>query len=96
MLGYHIVPATSCYPEQRIETLTPSEVDCLAILEHRRWLAERKNAGWTYGEKKDVDNKQTPYLVQWEDLPERVQEYNRCAVSIIPSLLASVGLAISR
>lgn len=94
ILGYRIVPAGSCYPEQRVLAFTPSEVECLAVLEHRRWLAERTLAGWTYSEEKDVTAKQSPYLVIWEELPDRAREWNRSSIREIPTLLASVGLAI--
>ena len=96
VLGYRIVPSASCYPEQRIERLRASEIECLAFLEHRRWVEERTGAGWTYAAQKDVGAKRSPYLVDWDDLPDRAREWNRCAARDIPELLASVGLAISR
>ncbi len=96
VLGYEIVPEGSCYPDQKVVTLMPSEVECLAILEHRRWLAERTKAGWVYGEERDVDAKTSPYLVPWESLPDRAREWNRSAIRNIPALLASENLAIAR
>ncbi len=93
-LGYEITPAGSCYPNQRVDSFTSSEVECLAILEHRRWIAERETAGWKYAASKDVNAKTSPYLVPWEDLPERAREWNRSAARSIPTLLASAGLAI--
>ena len=95
-LGYGIVPAGSCYPDQRVTSFTPSEIECLAILEHRRWLREREQAGWTYAPVKDVEAKTSPYLVSWEDLPDRAREWNRSSARSIPALLAAVGLAIAR
>ena len=95
-LGYGIVPAGSCYPDQRVMSFTASEIECLAILEHRRWLREREQAGWTYAAVKDVQAKTSPYLVPWEDLPDRAREWNRSAARSIPALLATVGLAIAR
>ena len=95
-LGYRIVPAASCYPEQRIDSLAPSEVEVLAILEHRRWCEERKSAGWQYAEHRDIAAKRTPYLTEWENLPERAREWNRCTARDIPMLLAVEGLSISR
>ena len=77
-LGYEVLPAGSCYPERCVTAFTASEVECLAILEHRRWLRER----------------QRPYMVPWEELPDRAKEWNRSAVRSIPSLLASVNLAV--
>lgn len=96
VLGYEIMPAGSVYPDQRVNALTPSEVECLAILEHRRWLAEREQAGWTYADKKNVGRKMSPYMVPWEDLPDRAREWNRSAVRNIPTLLASADLTIVR
>ena len=96
ILGYRIVPAGSCYPEQRVLAFAPSEVECLAILEHRRWLEERTKAGWTFGPEKDIEGKQNPYLISWDELPDRVREWNRSAIRDIPTLLASINLAIAR
>lgn len=96
VLGYEIVPDGSCYPDQKITSLSPSEVECLAILEHRRWIAERTKAGWVYGDERDVEAKTSPYLVPWEDLPDRAREWNRSAIRNIPVLLAGENLAIAR
>ena len=96
VLGYRIVPAASCYPAQRVETLRASEVECLAFLEHRRWVEERTAAGWRLAAAKDIERKESPYLVDWDELPDRAREWNRSAVRDIPHLLASVGLALSR
>lgn len=95
-LGYEVLPAGSCYPERCVTAFTASEVECLAILEHRRWLRERQQAGWRYGTTKDVNGKRSPYMVPWEELPDRAKEWNRSAVRCIPSLLASVNLAVVR
>ena len=93
-LGYEVLPAGSCYPERCVAAFTASEVECPAILEHRRWLRERQHAGWRYGTAKDVERRRSPYLVPWEELPDRAKEWNRSAVRSIPSLLASVNLAV--
>lgn len=93
-LGYEILPMGSCYPDRCVSAFTASEVECLAILEHRRWLHERQKAGWRYGPKKDVERKLSPYMAPWEELPDRAKEWNRSAVRSIPNLLASVNLVI--
>ncbi len=95
-LGYEIVPEGGCYPDQRVGELSPSEVECLAVLEHRRWVAERIKVGWIYGEERDVEAKTSPYLVPWEELPERAREWNRAAIRNIPALLAVENLAIAK
>ena len=81
-------------PDRCVAAFTASEGECLAILEHRRWLRERQKAGWRYGSSKDVEHKRSPYLVPWEELPDRAKEWNRSAVRSIPGLLASVNLAV--
>lgn len=96
VLGYEIVPDGSCYPDQKITAFTPSEIECLAVLEHRRWINERTKAGWTLGAERDVERKTSPYLVPWEELPDRAREWNRSAIRNIPMLLASEYLAIAR
>ena len=96
VLGYEIVPDGSCYPDQRVNSFTPSEVECLAILEHRRWIHEREMSGWTYAQTRDVQAKTSPYLVPWEDLPDRAREWNRSAIRNIPKLLAAENLAIAK
>ncbi len=79
-----------------VTAFTASEVECLAILEHRRWLQERQKAGWRYGAAKEVEAKRSPYLVPWEELSDRAREWNRSAVRSIPNLLASVNLAVAK
>ena len=96
MLGYEIVPDGSCYPDQKVASLSPSEIECLAVLENRRWIAERTKTGWTFGAERDVAAKKSPYLVPWEDLPDRAREWNRSAIRNIPALLAGENLAIAR
>jgi len=75
---------------------TAEEVERLAKMEHGRWNSERLLEDWHYGEKRDVANKISPYLVSWQELPDKVQEWDRDAVKEIPALLAQVGLQIQR
>jgi hypothetical protein len=78
-----------------ITAFTPEEVELLAELEHERWVAERRAAGWTAGPR-DPERKTTPYLVPWADLAEEIREYDREAVRGIPDFLAGAGLEIRR
>ena len=41
-----------------------------------------------------MERRRSPYMVPWEELPDRAKEWNRSAVRSIPSLLASVNLAV--
>ena len=44
---------------------------------HDVWAVRRIKEGWVYGEKRDDENKQTPCLVEYEDLPDFEKEYDR-------------------
>lgn len=44
---------------------------------HDVWAAGRIAEGWTYGEKKDSENKITPMLVPYSELPESEKMYDR-------------------
>jgi hypothetical protein len=88
------------HPARSIPTLfafTPQEVERLARMEHERWCAERRRAGWRHGPVKDVANKRSPYLVEFDALPEETREANRSrSVRRIPVWLAKAGFAIRR
>lgn len=73
----------------------PDEVELLAELEHRRWVDERRRSGWVRGPRNPLE-KITPYLVPWEELPERMREYDRMFVRLIPDLLNRQGYRIVR
>jgi ppGpp synthetase/RelA/SpoT-type nucleotidyltranferase len=75
---------------------TREEVDLLAEIEHGRWNAERLLAGWTWGEKKDLAKKTSPYITSWAALPENIKELDRETVRKIPAFLAKLGLEVRR
>jgi hypothetical protein len=75
---------------------TGDEVERLAQIEHDRWTAERRAAGWKHGPKKDIERKINPHLVSWRQLAEDAKQYNRDAVRRIPKVLAKADFAIRR
>jgi TrkA-N domain len=80
-------------------TFTEAEIELLAIDEHARWNREREADGWTLADKKNVDRKETPYLVSWERLNELypdVAAVDAVFIRAMPDLLAAVGLQIIR
>lgn len=82
--------------ENPLTEFEPEEVELLARMEHSRYVAERLLAGWTPGPKSDPRKKTNPYLVDWNELPEDVRNFDRKVVREIPDLLASVGEKIYR
>ncbi len=80
--------------------LADAEIDTLAVLEHNRFVAERKAAGWRLGPP-DRDAHTDPYLVPWDQLEgleggEDVRKVNRAAARAIPALLARAGYRMVR
>lgn len=43
---------------------------------HDIWAQNRINEGWTFGEHRDDERKQTPCLVPYEQLPEEEKTYD--------------------
>jgi hypothetical protein len=74
---------------------TPEEREYLSIMEHDRWVEERRAAGWTSGPR-DVATLKTPHLVPWEELTAEMKDLDRSAVDGLPSFLADVGYRIER
>jgi len=76
-------------------TFQPEELERLAVMEHDRWVEERKHAGWTPGPK-DPMKTTSPYLVPWSDLAEDVRELDRVFIRGLPRFLARAGFQIVR
>jgi voltage-gated potassium channel Kch len=74
---------------------TPDEIERLAILEHDRWVHERRGEGWRAGPR-DPERKTTPYLVGWDELSEEVRELDRVPVRSLPAFVADLGYRIVR
>ncbi len=72
---------------------TPEEIEIMASMEHDRWMEEKKDDGWTHGERND-EKKTHPCLLTWEELPENEKDKDRNAVRNIPNLLASINFEI--
>ena len=76
-------------------TLAPAELELLATLEHERWLAERRDDGWTQGPRDDAARSH-PSLVPWSELTESEREKDRDIVRAIPALLRRAGYTLVR
>jgi hypothetical protein len=66
----------------------------IALIEYDDWVKERIDFGWVFGEKKDIENKVSPYLVPYDELTEEIKEYDRDTIRNIPELLELVGMKI--
>lgn len=91
-LGYGLAPLMDIDPE--LFKFGKSEGEKLAILEHKRWVEDRKRDGWRFGPKKKIERKVSSYFGSWEELPPDIKEYDRQAVWAIPKILAEAGFEI--
>lgn len=62
---------------------------------HNVWAASRIAEGWTYGVSKDVDQKKTPLLVPYNELPESEKDYDRNTALETLKLIIKLGYSIS-
>ena len=73
---------------------TEKQVERLASIEHDEWVGDRLLQGWTYGPVRDNRGKRNENMVPYEQLSERLKEYDREPVRSIPALVDMIGLAI--
>ncbi|MGB8277943.1 MAG: RyR domain-containing protein [Methylovirgula sp.] len=53
------------------------DLERLARLEHRRWIADRVMEGWTFSDRRDDDLRHQPDLVPFDDVSPQDQEKDR-------------------
>jgi hypothetical protein len=75
--------------------LTQNE-DKLARMEHDRWVAEQRRAGWIAGPDTTIDSRDNSFLLHncifpWEDIPKDIQGYDITTVRNIPEYLSLAG-----
>src|SRR5690606_3458870 len=56
---------------------TSEEIEYLAIIEHKRWMAHRYLHGWDFGTTRNDDLKLHPSLVPWEQISEAEKQKDR-------------------
>lgn len=78
-------------PGSAIEALDRGDVELLAPIEHRRWLAERWLAGWQHGTPSDKEQRRSEHLVPWDKLPDWMRRCAAEGVAAIPGLLAKAS-----
>lgn len=93
-VGCRLEPTNSDRPS--VTEFEESEVPVLAAVEHDRWNAERFLDGWRFGPEKNIEQKISPYLVAWEELPADIQDYDIKAVKAIPALAAAMDMKVCR
>ena len=76
--------------------LTAEEVESLAQLEHERWWAQKRSAGFVFGPERSDTERTHPSMVSWEELSEDEREKDRQAVRDMPKRFADAGFRTYR
>lgn len=76
-------------------TLTSDEIEVLATMEHSRWNASKWLDGWKLGPRNDA-TKHHDNLVTYDELSEKIKDYDRDTVRKMPNELAKMGWLIVR
>lgn len=63
---------------------------------HDVWAIGRMAEGWTYGPVKDIEKKQTPQMVTYDELPEEEKEYDRKTALETLKLIVKLGYEIRK
>ncbi|MGQ0778140.1 MAG: NAD-binding protein [Pseudonocardiales bacterium] len=90
-IGSVIVPASE---GAESFSFRPGEVERLARLEHKRWMAERHDAGFVYGPQRNGHFH--PDLVDWEHLPPEARAKDIDLIEHLPELLYEANYQILR
>jgi hypothetical protein len=58
---------------------------------HESWLADKKQAGWTYGPVKDPEKKEHPCFVPYDQLPQEQRSKDYLFSAVVNTLLGLKG-----
>ena len=68
----------------------------LAKHNHDIWASRRISEGWSYGRERNDEKKETPCLVNYDDLPENEKEYDRNTSSETLKSIYKLGFEITK
>jgi hypothetical protein len=95
-IGCEIVPVAVNKTPDGFE-FSGDEMELLAQMEHRRWVAERIIEGWQHAPGPENPHQKTsPYLCDWDNLDEAARDKDRESIRHIPEILAKAGNTIRR
>ena len=75
------------FNEVKDTSLTKEQKETLAIIEHRRWMIEKYDNGWTFGERNDHEFKRRDCLIPWQELPENQKAKDYDVINLMIKLL---------
>lgn len=77
-------------------TISNELLEKLAEQVHITWMNQRVKDGWTYGQTRNDEKKQTPCIVPYKNLPEIEKEYDRITARTVINTLQNEGYIITR
>ncbi len=92
LLGYELAPSHGVLPTQM--AISDAQVERLAMLEHERWMADRRRQGWTFGPARDDARKRHPLMIPWDRLEEPEKEKDRDTIRNLPRLVEKAGFRL--
>ena len=91
-MDYNPMPIDTSNVELPKEILELSEQ--LAKNTHDVWAKSRMEQGWTFGETRNDEKKETPCLIAYEELSENEKEYDRNTAIETLKLIIKLGYSI--
>jgi hypothetical protein len=76
---------------EAVTKFTDGDIELLAEMEHARWNAERRLAGWRYGTPSNKPERISENLCPWHELHDSIKKYDRESVTNIPTILQLAG-----
>ena len=76
--------------------LMQDEIEILAIMEHRRWWADRSLSGWKFSEVRDDIKRHHPNMVPYESMSEADKQKDRDSVLKIIDIAKQGGMKLTR
>jgi hypothetical protein len=83
-------------PREAVQQIEEPARTALAIMEHDRWVAERKVNNWTHDSSSDKRRRISKYLIDWAELPPSIRQFDYDTVENIPNYLDLMGKKLVR
>lgn len=64
------------------------------MLKHDLWMKSKLQQGFTPGKPSPENPRLSEYLVEWDQLPEKIKDSDRDLVKGIPKMLAKSGYTV--
>ena len=88
------IPAPTDTSREKLPEELMELVEVMAKNVHEVWSQSLLSEGWTYGARRDDEEKTHPCLVPYEELPEIEKDYDRNTAIVTLRLIQALGFDI--